>query len=86
MRIRNGRFFAGFGGREMGYVVSSETRKRIRDGVLANNKSSKIYSHTHRHEGINKLHGDAFRLVFDEHFGILYCDLKIISGACGMMK
>ncbi len=87
MRIRNGRYiFAGFGGRKPGYVVRSETRKKIRDGVLANNKTSRIYLHTHKHEGINKCHGDAFRMAFDERFGILYIDLKMISGACGMME
>lgn len=26
--------------------------------------------------------GEAFRIAFDEVFKILYCDLKIISGAC----
>ncbi len=26
--------------------------------------------------------GDKFFMNFDEHFGILYIDLKMISGAC----
>jgi hypothetical protein len=35
---------------------------------------------------INKGHGEQFRMAFDEAFGILYYDLKIIAGACEAMK
>lgn len=34
---------------------------------------------------LGEAHGDKFYRAFDEEFGILYIDLKIISGACGMM-
>lgn len=33
-------------------------------------------------DSLGKLNGEAFRMAFDGTFGILYCDLKIISGAC----
>ena len=34
------------------------------------------------HYDINKGHGEKFRMAFDEAFGILYIDLKMIAGAC----
>ncbi len=42
----------------------------------------RIIKHTPR----SRPYGEKFRMEFDETHGILYCDLKLISGACGMMK
>jgi len=76
----------GKGGRKPGYTLSTEMKQRIRRSVITNNETSNIFKATHKHEAINKLHGDAFRMEFDESHGILYCDLKIIADACGVMK
>lgn len=37
--------------------------------------------HVEKSDGDLKSHGERFRFAFDECFGILYCDLKIIAGA-----
>jgi hypothetical protein len=85
--MKIGRYaFRGFGGRKPGYTMSSETKKKISESVRTNNKNSVIYKATHKSTGIGKSHGDSFRMAFDETFGILYCDLKSISGACEAMK
>jgi hypothetical protein len=52
--------------------------------------SDAIFHHNHIHGPENitwhHLHGESFRMAWDEGHGILYCDLKIISDACEMMK
>lgn len=40
-----------------------------------------VRTQRHRRTSFRKLHGERFRMAFDEKFGILYCDLKIIAGA-----
>jgi len=45
-------------------------------------KSSFILFSEPTHRDINKGHGDAFYMAFDELYKILYIDLKIIAGAC----
>lgn len=76
----------GRGGATKGRTHSPETRHKISEGVIRNNKTRQIYQVTHKRADINKLHGDKFFIAFDEFYGILYIDLKMISGACGMMK
>ena len=81
MRIRNGRYvFHGFGGRKPGYIPAPETKRKIRESINANARKAKTSNN------LGKLHGESFRMAWDEHFKILYCDLKIIAGAREMIK
>jgi hypothetical protein len=82
MRILIGKYiFKGFGGRKPGYIPTPETKQKIRESINAPNARKANTS-----KNIGKCRGESFRMVFDEAHGILYCDLKIISGACGVMK
>ena len=44
--------------------------------------SGSLFLRDPAHYDINKGHGEKFRMAFDESFGLLYIDLKMIAGAC----
>jgi len=41
-----------------------------------------LFSNNPACHDINKQHGEKFRMAFDEAYGLLYIDLKMIAGAC----